>query len=389
VAGGVTVRLGRPTPTSDADRAVMSALEWEGPRLPTLHRDTIMRRWTGPSWTGPAKTVLVRHRALDGPRWMLSLDRHPPAGFALEYDLGQVHFHAHPGTSRLITDGSGYFTSRIEGALAEGYASLGYVEDAPLPLLDALMMARVRDNGQLLCVSGAEDPLLPHVEIIGSLGYIDGYPMQPRRALDLRGNDWGTVTLTRRVDPESWRHAYSTSAGDVPDGAVSLGALWAGFRTSGSVELRVDGGGRVTSDLLDAQVARKDPRSVVRWIGAPLGWTAGRPKLWAVRATASRARALGTRAATRPIRVEPRPLGYLRRDPAPGCTALYSASHPAVSDQYVTRSELEARDLGYVIDGVLGYIGNASADRHIERLPREVRWGSRFGHRRRYAEASA
>lgn len=385
----MTLRLDRPTPSSDADRAALSALEWEVPRLPTLHRDTIMRRWTGPSWTGPAKTVLVRHRALDGPRWRLSLDRHPPAGFALEYDLGQVHFHAQPGTSRLLTDGSGYFTSRVEGGLAEGHASLGYVEDAPLPLLDALMLARVRETAQLVCVSGAEDPLLAHVEIVGSLGYIDGYPLQPRRALDLRGNDWSTITLIRRIDPASWRHGYATTTHDVPDGAVSLGALWARARTSGSVELRVDGRGRVTSALLALGAERKDPQSVVRWIGAPLAWTAGQPKLWAVRAAASRARAVGTRAAIRQVQVEPRRLGYLRREPAPGCTALYSASHPAVTDQYVTRSAIEARDLGYVIDGVLGYIGNASADRHLEQLPREVRWGSRFGHGRRYAEGPA
>ncbi len=367
----------------------MSALEWEGPRLPTLHPDTIMRRWTGPSWTGPAKTVLVRHRALDGPRWRLSLDRHPPDGFALEYDLGQVHFHAQPGTSRLITDGSGYLTSPVEGALAEGHASLGYVEDAPLPLLDALLLARVRETGQLLCVSGAEDPLLAHVEIIGSLGYIDGYPLQPRRALDLRGNDWGTITLIRTIDPASWRHGYAATTEDVPDGAVSLGALWARERTPGSVELRADGRGRVTSPLLAVEAERADPRSVARWIGAPLAWTAGRPKLWAVRSAASRARAVAARAAIRPIAAPPRRLGYLRRDPAPGCTALYSASHPAVGDQYVTRSAIEARDLGYVVEGVLGYIGNASADRHLERLPREVRLGSRFGHGRRYAEGPA
>jgi hypothetical protein len=386
----MTMRLDRTPPRSEADRAMQSALEWEAPRLPASGPSTLMRRLTGPSWTAPGKTVLVRHRAVDGDRWILSLDRHPPAGFVLEYDLGQVHLHAEPGTSRLFARGGSIFTSRVEGALADGYEHLGYIEDAPLPLLDALLSARVSRTGQLICVCGPEDPLLPHVELIGRLGFIDGYPIQPRRALDLRAGSWGAATLVRTVDVVSWRHVYAVAEGDVPNGAVSLGAVWTRGAATGLVELRVDAAGRVASDLLEPPGApRRDPRLVVRWVGAPLAWTARRPQLWALRAAGSRAHAIATRAATRPLSVKPACLGHLRRDPGPGRVPLFSASHPAIADQFLTRSALEARDLGYTIDGILGYVGKGPADGAAEGPKGEVRWGSRFGRGRRYVEQPA
>ncbi|MGH2832473.1 MAG: hypothetical protein ACRDK2_06820 [Solirubrobacteraceae bacterium] len=52
----------------------------------------------------------------------------------------------------------------------------------------------------------------------------------------------------------------------------------------------------------------------------------------------------------------------------------------------MTRSEIEATDMGYRVDGVLGYVLDRHADRSREALPTEVKWASRFGQRRRYVE---
>jgi hypothetical protein len=82
-------------------------------------------------------------------------------------------------------------------------------------------------------------------------------------------------------------------------------------------------------------------------------------------------------------------IGYVRRDPFAGWGPLFSATHPALGDQYLTRSEIEAIDLGYQLDGVIGYILDGVATRTREHLPAEVKWGSRFGQRRRYIEGHA
>src|SRR5581483_823688 len=114
---------------------------------------------------------------------------------------------------------------------------------------------------------------------------------------------------------------------------------------------------------------RPDVRALARWSLAPLGWTEGQPRAWAARAALGRGRALASRQArVRGIgaRSGGATIGYLRREPAPGWSPLYCARHPALADQYVTRSELEAADLGYEIEGVLGYAIDRLAARSIE-----------------------
>ena len=57
-------------------------------------------------------------------------------------------------------------------------------------------------------------------------------------------------------------------------------------------------------------------------------------------------------------------LGWVRQEPIPGCSLLYSTVHPFTGDQLVTRSLEEATALGYVLDGMLGAIvdpGNSDA----------------------------
>ena len=154
----------------------------------------------------------------------------------------------------------------------------------------------------------------------------------------------------------------------------------------GFVQIWRDADGRITSDMHTpwADTPGHPARTVPRWVAAPLVWSR-RPRPWALRAAASRARHVAAEAGNR---TAPGPgaraLGYVRASPAPGYSPLYSARHPVLADQFVTRSVLEAKDMGYWIEGLLGHVGDLGAARH--RGPREILWGSRFGRERRYAE---
>ncbi len=232
------------------------------------------------------------------------------------------------------------------------------------------------------------DPLYHTAKPIASLGFVEGYPINPRHAPQ-HEIDWGVTMLLRHADPVLWRHHYDVDEVRAPDSVV-LGGLWT--RPAASLlPLHLGTDGRLISDLLpDGSMRRRRLSAKLRWAAAPLGWPDGRPQGWAARAAAGRARMLlvgnshknlSSAFAETEILV-----GYLGRDPSPGWSPLFSATHPALADQYVTRSELEATDMGYKIDGILGYIIDRFADRSRDALPSEVKWASHFGHRRRYVE---
>ena len=79
-------------------------------------------------------------------------------------------------------------------------------------------------------------------------------------------------------------------------------------------------------------------------------------------------------------------LGAMGRKTRRGWAPLYAAHHPALPDQFVTRSTLEATDLGFVIDGILGHVLLRLGQVGGLPAPNEILWGSRFGHARRYTE---
>jgi hypothetical protein len=376
------VEIGAPTAPRDAQERMRRTLVWEAPLLPGARRTSVPRWSAGPTWTPPGTILLVRHRALDGGRRIVTNDRVSPAGYEIEYDLGLVHQFAQPGTQRLIASDDGFFRTPFEGELDEGLRALGYVEDAPLPLLEGLEVRRDPAGGVTL-VAGVDDPLYPVAEPLGHLGFVESYPINPRTAPDRRAN-WRLATLVRWADQRAWRHRYGAADGR-PDGAAVLGGLLH-EPASGFVALRLEADGTLASELLAPGARRTpSPTAAARWIGAPLRWSGRRPRAWAVRATLARARM--TAARPRRLREEPSELlGYLRAEAAPTWSPLFCATHPVLDDQYATRSELEAIDMGYTVEGILGYIGDGPADRSLEALPREIKWAARFGKERRYHE---
>ncbi len=384
-----SIELGYPPAPSARERFVQRANAWQAPRLPDVE-GTAVRRWaSNPTWVPPDSQLLVRHRSLDGHRRVITNDRRPPSGFTIEYDLGLVHQFAQPGTQRLIVkDEISYFCTPFEGGLAEGFRGLGYVEEAPLPMLDALELRRDPTTGEEVLVAGVEDPLYDVAIPMGNLGFIESYPINPRCAPD-QAIHWGLTMLQRSVDPARWLHRYRVDE-QRTSGSTVLGSLWT-RAGSGFTAVHRHTDGSLVSDLIPKRSSIDSALTAkLRWAAAPLSWTQARPRSWAARATANRLRRLlgenALRATISPRSAGDTLLGYLRRGPALGWSPLFSASHPALADQYVTRSEIEATDMGYTIDGVLGYILDRGADRSREALPAEVKWASRFGQRRRYIE---
>jgi hypothetical protein len=384
----VNLELGYIPAATDSDRHIQHMGAWEAPRLPGLDH-TSMRRWAGsPTWVPPESQLLVRHRSLEGGRRVVTNDRNPPRGFVIEFDLGLLHRFAQPGTRRLIASEKGYLCTQFDGVLDDGFKGLGYVEEAPFPMLDILELRRDPVNEEEILVAGVEDPLYDTAIPISSLGFIESYPINPRDAPHDQ-IDWGVTTLLRSADPVHWRHHYHVGQ-ERASQSVALGGLW--VRPSKNLTaLYLSSNGRLTSDLVPKMSASGlRLRAKLRWAAAPLNWPEGRPRSWAARAAANRARMLivsGTQDDLPSSFPHKEVLfGYLQRELSPGWSPLFSATHPALGDQYVTRSEIEATDMGYEIDGVLGYVLDRWADRSRDVLPPEIKWASRFGQHRRYIE---
>ena len=378
------VQLGWTEPSDAAQALVQRSLRWETPALPGLAEVSI-RRWRGLStWMPPETVSLCRHRAVDAPRWLVSNSRTPPAGYLLEWDLGCIHRHAAPGTGRLVGDDGGFRVEDERKPAAAHTISLGFVEHAPLPMLDALLVHRVPATGQLVLVAGAEDPLAATTETVEHLGWIESFPIQPRRVAPPEGL-WGVRRLLRVADTARWRHAYAADSPPHADGVVALGTLL-DRPAAGFAELRLEPDGLVSRAGVDLGCARRDPVRALRWASAPLRWPVAHRR-WTARAAASRLRYLAASARNGSVHYGAGEiLGWLRAAPAPGFSPLFDARHPALGDQFLTRSELEALDLGYRVRGVIGYIGDAGADRQTHQQPHEILWGSRFGRDRRYVE---
>jgi glycosyltransferase involved in cell wall biosynthesis len=327
------------------------------PRLPELTAGTVRRWEDAEGWAPPETQLLCRHREEGGEARVLSHDREPPKGFALEFVLGSVHAYAAPGTRRLVQVGQEFELSDDQNELGEGRQGYGYVEQQPLPLLEQLELRRVPGTGAQVLVAGPDDPLFGVAEPVATLGWIEAHPILPRGGLT-RAGAFGLIPLRRRAEMGGRRHTYATEEDGV--GGV-LGSL---FPRPGEelVELRRRADGRLVSDLARPGRATRDPRKVGRWLAEPLRAGAGRRG-----AGASLGRAghltLHFRARRHSRGDGGTVLGWLLREFAVGCSPLFSTTHPVTGDQLVTCSTREALDHGYLPDGVLGYIPDVDSDR--------------------------
>jgi hypothetical protein len=304
-----------------------------------------------------------------------------------EFALGSVHVFQAPGTSELRADGpKGYsvLPDRDEGAprLREprDRDCLGFVEEAPLPLLDALQLAFLLSSNQWVLVTSS-DPLLSRVEHCQPLGFIEAWPIHPRLAsTPLRPR--GVRPLVRTIDLAARRHRYAVTPMAAGEVSLDLGRLHTQAGEE-SVPLWLVGDRIVTGD---APPPKPQSGAAVRarWIAAPLMWRGMGPLFPRIRAAARR---VAQTAWTTPVdratrRPDDEPVGYLWATAAPGRRPVYQAAHPVTGDQLLTPWPLEASDMGYGEALLLGWTstGGMSAAA-LEPRQVDVPWASRFGRR--------
>jgi glycosyltransferase involved in cell wall biosynthesis len=339
----------------------------------------------------PAQLEPTPEAALPGagtyevPRWELTPTWVPPHSTLAtrgEHVVGCLRDSGFQGTAKLI---------RVEGTyralprerwdeVGAGAVELGYVELAPLPGMDPLSLAVHRESGEHVLVTHPDDPLLPEIDAIEHLGFVDPFPLKPhetpaaQRPLGLRG-------LVRAVDTAGRRHRYAI--GELPEGelAVELGAL-SGSALGGSIPAWIVDDYLVTENHRPP-ARRPGPFAAARWATEPAAWRglaspAARAKVAARRMTIAATRLTRT---PRPLAgANGEPQGWLYESKRHGRTPLFAAYHPVTGDQLLTRSPEEATQLGYGKPELLGYVRSIApltGDLHLRPLP--IPWARRFG----------
>ena len=354
------------------DRSEAAAGRWisvQDPQLPGLTPGTV-RRWEKlPNWLPAETQPLCRHRRVDGRGHIVTNDRRPRPGFELDFDLGVTHVHAVPGALRLVHRARTYELSDDQDELPEGQP-LGYIEQQQLPMCERLEL-REMASGERVLVAGSDDPLSEVAKPLAILGWLDSSPIQPRGDL-FSQEQWRTVTLHREVDMRTGRHSYSVDSANRRPGTIALGSM---FSSPGRdlVALRVRADGRLATDLARPGRATRDPRRLARWI-AKLPPSDGADRYWA---PSTRAKFLIRHWAGRRLRDEQgATVGWLRREDVPGSHPLFSTTHPVTGDQLLTCTPDEATELGYLLDGVLGFILDGDVESEDGAAPYTVPWAS-------------
>lgn len=324
------------------------------PRLPELTPGTV-RRWArSEPWTPPQTQLLCRHLDPKTGLRMITHGRESPPGYRFERVLCCTHIFPTLGASRLVHVEHSFELSEEQDALPDGHLDFGYVEQQPLPLLEALELRRVPGNGQETLVVGADDPLIYESERIEHLGWVEPCPILPRARDTIHTGPWAVDSLRCRADRRGRRHRYWVDPPGASAEGVELGFLQR-HPGPGRAALRLRPDGRLASEHCTPGRASRDPRKIGRWLAEPLvmggdspaGTDRGRARLRHL-AMHFRDRRLSDD--------EGVVLGYLQREVIAGCSALFSTIHPVTGDQLATRFPQEAARAGYLLDGFLGAV---------------------------------
>jgi glycosyltransferase involved in cell wall biosynthesis len=376
-------RVARRPPRGSGEQLERTFQHEREPAVPSLPWDQV-RRWAhAVSWTPAESMPICRHKRLDGEERRYTNRREPPPGFALEYDLGAVHRFQVPGSAELHLGGPDGFELIPEPA--DGGASvpgprrpgtLGFVGQAPLPLLDALQAAFHPPSGHWVLISGPEDPLRAHVTEVRHLGFVEAFPNNPRRAPHVERRT-GVIPLVRTVDLDARRHRIGLGAPAAGELSLELGGIHEEPQ-EGAIPIWIEDDRIVTAAPPEVPSAAR--RDALRWAAAPLAWRgddAG-PLPPRVRA-AGRRFVTGLRGADADGPGTPAgpPAGYLLRPlEGGGRHELFAAVHPVTGDQLVTPWPIEAADMGY---GEARSLGWAATVAPLRARAVAVPWASRFG----------
>lgn len=352
------------------------------PLLPGQGSYEVPRWEKTPTWVAPLSTVAMRFRERVGERRLITTGDSPPS-FGLEHFVGGLRSTGVPGTKKLIEVGGSYRAldrDEWRDTPADAF-ELGYLEEAPLPGLDSIVLAVHRLSGQHLLVSLPEDPILGMVDVIEHLGFADPFPLRPR-GTPAAPRSLGLVGLVKSVDLARRRHCYGI--GQVPaEGTVTeLGAL-AESGLQAAIPAWIVGGYLVTSRYRPP-LRKPGAFAAVRWTAEPVGWrdlgsSSARVRVMLRRvaqSAVSRSRLDGSSPDP-----EGDPLGWLFESARPGLLPLYASHHPVTGDQLLTRSVEDAAQMGYVDLQLLGFIAPvATLTDSLDPNPTSVPWARRSGH---------
>lgn len=340
-------------------------------------------RWKAtPTWIAPLSTVAIRYKERLGER-RFAFPGTPPETFQLEHFLGALRSTGVPGTKKLIAVDDTYRALPREEwrNLPAGAIELGYLEEAPLPGLDALALAVHHHTGQHVLVNLPEDFLLLSADVIEHLGFIDPFPLRPREVPAAERSP-GQVGLFKSADLEGRRHRYAVGGFPGGERIGELGGL-AESGLQGAIPLWVVDD-YVVTDRYRPPMPKPAARTAMRWTAEPARWgdlapPSARLKVMlrrSVQSAQSRQR-LG-RGSPAP---DGEPQGWLFDLPRPGLHTLYAAHHPVTGDQLLTRIPQDAVEMGYHDLQLLGYISPAAPlTGSLEQAGVGRSWARRSGH---------
>lgn len=383
VLAGSAPRAWRPMPADPARRDDPRGLR--PPPAPLLpgRGDYEVSRWRRtPTWLAPLSTIVIRYRERIGERRMIT-PGDPPEMFQLEHFVGGVRSTGVAGTKKLIQVGETFKTlSRAEWRdLPEGAIELGYLEEAPLPGLDPVALARHRTTGQELLVSLPADPIAGQFDVIEALGFADPFPLRPRET-PATGRPEGLIGLVKAVDRGERRHRYGIGALPAGELVGELGGL-AESGWQGSIPAWIVGGNVVT-DRYSPPLRKPSASAAERWVLEPLGWRDLGPLHARLRSTARRSlQSIESRWAPDGASPQPEgdPLGWLFDRARAGLLPLFASHHPVTGDQLLTRSADDARAMGFEDIRLLGFMAPfAPLTGALDQKPTAIPWARRSGH---------
>ena len=165
VEDGMSMELGYRPVATRAERFIQQWGAWAAPRLPSVDHAN-MRRWAGGTDVDSARLAATGAPPCAGRR---ATNRHqrPPSTARLRDRIrprarAPLRSAGHAEADRTEPsdeDGQRYFRTPFEGKLDDGYKVLGHVEEAPLPMLDALELRHDPVSDQEVLVAGVDDPL--------------------------------------------------------------------------------------------------------------------------------------------------------------------------------------------------------------------------------------
>jgi glycosyltransferase involved in cell wall biosynthesis len=367
-----------PVPTGASHRRLPAV---DRPLLPGERAYRVPRlQETGP-WRPPLTHLTYRCREVHGERRIITSGSMPD-GFVPEWNLGALLDSGPEGTARLVRIDDRYRVLSRGGwrEVAGEAETIGYLETVWLPQLGAIVLAVHRETGQETIVTVPGDPLLPHVDLVETLGFVEPAPPQ-RREVPRTDFSHGMVGLVKALDRRAGRHRYEIGSAPAGELVGELGAL-AESERQGSIAAWIVGGFLVTERHRPRR-QKPQPASALRWIAEPLTGRGTVSRGTWTRAIAERSFASVAQFTHRPPGLHApagEPDGWLFDSFRPGRVPLYAGYHPVTGDQLLTRSDIEVLKMGYAQPELIGFLRpTAPVTGSGDQLRRQIPWARRFG----------